>query len=124
MPSALKYMDEDSDPERLGPVVSCCCLYAIQTKHQLTPQCQEPHWSENADSNHQTIRAVSVFSLRGFSFVSLFCQMSMSVRSEPITVTDMRPAPTQLEASNATVLQDGLATASNAQVKSATQWIH
>lgn len=70
VPSALKYVDEDSDPERLGPVVPCCCLYAVQTKHQLAPQCQEPHWTENADPNHQTIRAVSVFSLHGFSFVS------------------------------------------------------
>lgn len=45
------------------------------------------------------------------------CQISMSVRSEHITVTDMLPAPTQLEALNATVLQGGLATASNVQVR-------
>ena len=40
-------MDEDSDPERLSSVISCCCLYTIQTKHQLTLQCQEPHWNES-----------------------------------------------------------------------------
>lgn len=42
-------------------------------------------------------------------------QTSMSVRSEHITVTDKLPAPTQLVASNATVLQDGLVMASNVQ---------
>lgn len=106
-------MDENSDPERLSSVDSCCCLYTIQTKHQLTPQCQEPDWNENADSNHQIIRAVSIF-LHVAS--RLFRQISMSVRLAPITVTDTPPAPTQLAALNATVLQGGLATASNAQV--------
>lgn len=43
----------------------------------------------------------------------------MSVRLEPITATDMLPAPTQLEVSNATVLQGGLAMALNAQVNAA-----
>lgn len=41
----------------------------------------------------------------------------MSVRSELITVTDTPPAPTRPAASNATVLQGGLAMASNAQVR-------
>lgn len=41
----------------------------------------------------------------------------MSARLGPITAPDMLPAPTQLAASNATVLQGGLAMASNAQVR-------
>lgn len=41
----------------------------------------------------------------------------MSVRLEPITATDMLPAPTRLAASNATVLLGGLAMALNARVR-------
>lgn len=40
----------------------------------------------------------------------------MSVRLEPITATDTLPAPTQLEASNATALRDGSVMASSVQV--------
>lgn len=45
------------------------------------------------------------------------CQILMSVRLEPTTVTPMPPAPTQLGASNAAVLQAGSETGSNAQVR-------
>ena len=38
---------------------------------------------------------------------SSLCQISTSVRSEPITATATPPAPTQPAASNAAVLQDG-----------------
>lgn len=57
-----------------------------------------------------------LFFLTG-SCLFLLCQISMSVRSELTTVTDTPPAPTQPAASNATAHQDGLAMASNAQVR-------
>lgn len=48
MPSALKYSSQwmKTVTQKLSSVISCCCLYTIQTKHQLTLQCQEPYWNE------------------------------------------------------------------------------
>lgn len=65
--------------------------------------------------DHQSSVYFSVFTWRLICFP--LGQISMSVRSELITVTDTPPAPTRPAASNATVLQGGLATASNAQVR-------